>query len=557
MWTRRKITKIVLGGISIGLLANQFFNYKGTNQEPNKVVVKDISLDLPATDIYLEADPIKRDTIKGAFQHAWSAYERDAFGFDEYHPISRTGSNLSRSRGIGYTIIDSLDTIQLMGLTEEYTRAREWIESELTFEVDDEFNTFETTIRVLGGLLSSYYLSSNPFNQNTSLHEPDTLFLDLAADLGERLLSSFSTNSGLPLSYVNLKERLGIPDKDNGGFISTAEAASLQIEFKWLAELLEDPVYWTKSERVFQIIKDSPKRDGLTPIFIDPRVNQFYFSQIRLGSRADSYYEYLLKQYLQTGKSEHVYKEMYDEACKGIKRHLVKISQGPKKLIHTIELAPSRRDNRPEYRLYNKQDHLVCFLPGLLMLGVHQAKDELDQKKMTIQEHENWWVGTELLRTCYDTYNSTASGLSPEIIHFHPIGDPLSLKEDWFIKKSENPNVDLLDGRYILRPETVESIFIAFRLTGDAKYREWGWQIFQSIEKHAKIQTGGYASIKDVNQLPVEYEDKMETFLLSETFKYLYLLFEDSNIAPLDKVVFNTEAHIFPIFEPSFKSNLI
>lgn len=46
------------------------------------------------------------------------------------------------------------------------------------------------------------------------------------------------------------------------------------------------------------------------------------------------------------GKSEHVYKEMYDEACKGIKRHLVKISQGPKKLIHTIELAPSRRDNR-------------------------------------------------------------------------------------------------------------------------------------------------------------------------------------------------------------------
>lgn len=104
------------------------------------------------------------------------------------------------------------------------------------------------------------------------------------------------------------------------------------------------------------------------------------------------------------------------------------------------------------------------------------------------------------------------------------------------------------------RPETVESIFIAFRLTGDAKYREWGWQIFQSIEKHAKIQTGGYASIKDVDQLPVVYEDKMETFLLvsglyyyyyyyyldlrnwtqSETFKYLYLLFEDSTIAPLD-----------------------
>lgn len=68
----------------------------------------------------------------------------------------------------------------------------------------------------------------------------------------------------------------------------------------------------------------------------------------------------------------------------------------------------------------------------------------------------------------------------------------------------------------------MESIFIAFRLTGDAKYREWGWQIFQSIEKHAKIQTGGYASIKDVDQLPVVYEDKMETFLLVSGLYYYY-----------------------------------
>ena len=214
--------------------------------------------------------------------------ERDAWGYDEYHPISKRGSNLSKNGAIGFNIIDSLDAIQLMGLEDEYKRCRNWI-SNLTFDVDDKFNTFETTIRVLGGLLSSYYLSSNPFSESPG--DFDEMYLDLASDLGERLLSSFSIVSGLPLTYVNLSGREGIPDDDNRGFVSTAEAASLQLEFKYLSHLTEDPIFWTKAEKVMEIIKDAPKRDGLVPIFIDPRVKQFYFSAIRLGSRGDSYYE--------------------------------------------------------------------------------------------------------------------------------------------------------------------------------------------------------------------------------------------------------------------------
>lgn len=70
------------------------------------------------------------------------------------------------------------------------------------------------------------------------------------------------------------------------------------------------------------------------------------------------------------------------------------------------------------------------------------------------------------------------------------------------------------DARYILRPETVESLFIAYRLTGDQRYRDYGWQIFQAIERHCKIETGGYASIFNVAAVPVEHEDKMETFFM-------------------------------------------
>lgn len=79
------------------------------------------------------------------------------------------------------------------------------------------------------------------------------------------------------------------------------------------------------------------------------------------------------------------------------------------------------------------------------------------------------------------------------------------------------------------------------------RYREWGWQIFEAFEKHTKVDTGGYCSLDDVTSVPPHRRDKMETFFLGETLKYLYLLFSDSSLIPLDKFVFNTEAHPIPI----------
>jgi hypothetical protein len=69
--------------------------------------------------------------------------ERDAMGDDEYHPIRREGTNLTDAGGIGYTVIDSIDTMQLMGLKEEYQRAREWVANNMSLDRDANFNTFE------------------------------------------------------------------------------------------------------------------------------------------------------------------------------------------------------------------------------------------------------------------------------------------------------------------------------------------------------------------------------------------------------------------------------
>ena len=100
----------------------------------------------------------------------------------------------------------------------------------------------------------------------------------------------------------------------------------------------------------------------------------------------------------------------------------------------------------------------------------------------------------------------------------------------------------------ILRPETVESLFYLYRLTGDSKYRDWGWNIFTAFEKHTKVSSGGYAGVWNVLN-PANKQDKMESFFVSETLKYLFLLFtDDPSVFRLSEWVFNTEAHPLPVW---------
>ena len=100
----------------------------------------------------------------------------------------------------------------------------------------------------------------------------------------------------------------------------------------------------------------------------------------------------------------------------------------------------------------------------------------------------------------------------------------------------------------LLRPETIESLFYAYQVTKDENI-DYAYDIFQAIEQHTKIDTGGYSSIFDVEYSykdpQYNYMDKMETFYLAETLKYLYLLFDDQQPFDLNQWVFNTEAHPF------------
>mmetsp|Transcript_93152 Transcript_93152/g.249471 ORF Transcript_93152/g.249471 Transcript_93152/m.249471 type:complete len:182 (-) Transcript_93152:189-734(-) len=172
-----------------------------------------------------------------------------------------------------------------------------------------------------------------------------------------------------------------------------------------------------------------------------------------------------------------------------------------------------------------KMDHLVCFLAGSLALGSVHGAGDLDLAK-------------RLGQTCIEIYDAP-TGLAPEIVHFHEHSDP----KDIYIKTPDAHN--------LLRPETVESLFYLWRITGEERWREAGWKMFLAWEKHSKVSTGGYSSVQSVLHIPVSWRDKMESFFPAETLKYLFLLFDDTwtEKLSLDQWVFNTEAHPLPVWK--------
>jgi len=469
------------------------------------IPVENVALNINGVNILpLEKQNERQKKVVEAFKHAWEGYRKYAWGHDELLPVSKSHNEWF---GVGLTIVDSLDTMLLMNLAEEFQQAHDWVASSLSFDKNVDVNLFETTIRVLGGLLSAYHLSK------------DEVFLRKAVDVGERLLPAFTSASSIPYSDVNLLTHSAHAPRW-GPDSSVSEVTTIQLEFKDLSYITGNSKYKEAVNEVMNHIHSLPKKAGLVPIYVNADDGQFRSSAtITLGARGDSYYEYLLKQWLQTGKTEDWLRDDFIEAMDGV-MSLLKRESHPSKLVFIGELLRGQTFSP-------KMDHLVCFLPGTLMLGVHNGLDKKYEK-----------FAKDLMETCVQMYSQMPTGLSPELVYFNQ-GPPSS--DDIIVKP--------LDAHNLLRPETVESLYILYHLTGDKKYQEYGWTIFKAFEKHTKIASGGYSSLNSVKDPNLGFRNKMESFFLGETLKYLFLLFSDVDMVPLDKFVFNTEAHLLPIRE--------
>ncbi|XP_058117749.1 endoplasmic reticulum mannosyl-oligosaccharide 1,2-alpha-mannosidase [Anopheles ziemanni] len=446
----------------------------------------------------------RQRAVVQATLHSWKGYKEYAWGHDNLKPISMGYSDWF---GLGLTLIDSLDTLYIMDLQDEFDEARAWVDKYLKFDVNREVNLFEITIRVVGGLLSAYHLSG------------DRMFLDKAIDLGNRLLPSFDSPSGIPFSDVNIGSLTAHAPKWSPDS-STSEVTTIQLEFRDLSRASENPIFENVAAKVNLKIHELEKNEGLVPIFINANTGHFRnFATVSLGARADSYYEYLLKQWLQTGKKNDDYLiEDYQQSIRGVLNQLVRTTPNEKH-VYVGELI-NGKDFKP------KMDHLTCYLPGTLLLGYKNGMPKTHLR-----------LATDLLETCYQTYMKQPTQLAPEISYFNVNGES---ETDIYVKTNDAHN--------LLRPEFIESLYYFYAITGNRTYQDMGWTIFEAFNRYTKVKNG-YTSIGNVkNPLNTRPRDMMESFWLGETLKYFYLLFsDDRNEIDLDKYVFNSEAHPLPI----------
>lgn len=520
--------------------------------------------------------------IREAAKFSWDNYKRYAWGQDMLKPRSRQSEAWF---GLGLTIVDSVDTLIVMGLIDETNQALEWIENSLTMDSPNEnSNCFELTIRILGGLLSAYHLTSREKIKSQAI------------DLGDRLLHCYDTSiKVIPYSDINLFTRQAHPPSWNQ-HSSLSEAASLQLEFRYLTHITGDKRFEETTFKTSEHIHDElQKREHkLLPMYIDTSSGKFEDTIITLGARTDSYYEYLLKQYLQTGIKwlEDDYLDAIDETQK----RLIQFTNGSRNYTFVSELQIYKTANGTEELKYvNKMDHLVCFLPGTLALGYYhfsplasslRARHNLttSEKLLNARYNNHLRLAKSIARTCYHMYSEMGTGLAPEIVTFiqqqtaatssdssqagvSGSSEESQLKSDVNLSETSETSellVQSTSAYNILRPEYVETLFYLYHITGASEYRDQAKLIFESFHKYSRVATG-FSPIADVRIKPPDGVDlnqwlyqrapeRMESFWISETLKYLFLVFcDDSEIVSklLNNHVFNTEAHLLPL--PTWK----
>ncbi|KAI3392125.1 hypothetical protein diail_6137 [Diaporthe ilicicola] len=549
---------------------------------------------------------LRNDTVE-MFYHGYDNYMKLAFPDDELRPVtcapltrdSLNPNNLGLNDVLGnysVTLVDTLSTLAILasappddkgtgakalrdfqsgvadlvdlygdgrpGLSGQGTRAR-------GFDLDSKIQVFETVIRGVGGLLSAHLfaigeLPIDGYNPRTSGEtEPenpleltpiswpngfkyDGQLLRLALDLAQRLLPAFYTNTGMPYPRVNLRhgipffpnsplfhDDLGTPSANTPAPADITEtcsagAGSLVLEFTVLSRLTGDARFEQIAKRAFWAVWNRRSDIGLIGAGVDAEHGNWIGGHAVIGAGADSFFEYALKSHIllsgheipnatnprrrtsdsswldpnelwtpltEEQNSPAAFLDAWHHAHAAIKHHQYDDTGHP----HYVNVNLLTGSQASQWI-----DSLGAYYPGLLILA-----GELDEAIETNLLHAALW-------TKY-----------------------AALPERWSFKEK---HVEGGLGWWPLRPEFIESTYHLYRATKDTWYLYVGEMVMRDINRRCRTKCG-FAGIQNV--VTGELTDRMESFFLGETTKYLYLLYDEGH--PLNSLdaayVFTTEGH--------------
>ncbi|KAK4233537.1 endoplasmic reticulum mannosyl-oligosaccharide 1,2-alpha-mannosidase [Achaetomium macrosporum] len=487
----------------------------------------------------------RQGAIKDAFLRCWRTYKEHAWLHDEVTPISAQPKD--NFGAWGATLVDSLDTLWIMGLRDEFNTAVDAVYNNITFAnttSTDPISVFETSIRFLGGLLSAYDLSG------------DRRLLSKARDVGDMLYKAFDTPSRLPVPKWDFHAAARGDKQSDPAQLLLAELGSHAMEFTRLSLLTNDPKYYETVARITDLLSETqmntkvpglwPTKVGITADTLDSG------DEYTLGAEADSTFEYMAKMMALLGGQQPEYETMYSRSMDSAARHLFYRPLLPGNNGDILVSGTVRVNGHGTPKLETSAQHLSCFAGGMLALG-----GRLTANTTHIE------LAKKLTHGCIALYKAVPLGIMPEACRLTACPDD-STSCDWNAHQPETQTgTETIEARdnlppgftdmharyYILRPEAIESVFVLYRVTADAALLDRGWEMWMAIDRATRTERGTNSAILDVHpgqgETPPPMSDSMESFWLSETLKYFYLLFSEPGVVSLDEWVLNTEAHPF------------
>nr|XP_016936249.1 ER degradation-enhancing alpha-mannosidase-like protein 3 isoform X1 [Drosophila suzukii] len=444
-----------------------------------------------------------REEARDMFYHAYNAYMENAYPADELMPLSCKGRyrGVTPSRGdmddilgnFSMTLVDTLDTLVLLGDFTEFEHAVKLVIRDVQFDSDIIVSVFETNIRMVGGLLSAHILAEYLQKHADTMHWYKGELLELSRELGYRLLPAFNTSTGIPHARVNLRLGMKDPMLKKSRETCTACAGTILLEFAALSRLTGDPIFEVRAHAAMDALwKLRHRGSDLMGTVLNVHSGDWVRRDSGVGAGIDSYYEYLFKSYVLLGDDK--YLARFNRHYNAVMKY---VSEGPMLLDVLM--------HRPHAKSKNFMDSLLAFWPGLQVLS--------GDLKPAVQTHEMLY----------------------QVMQMHT-----------FIPEAFTVDFQIHWGQHPLRPEFIESTYFLYRATGDHHYLQVGKRALKTLQQYAKVSCG-YAAVNDVRT--GKHEDRMDSFVLSETIKYLFLLFSDPQdlIINVDEFVFTTEAHLLPL----------
>ncbi|KAL3984861.1 Glycosyl hydrolase 47 family protein [Acanthocheilonema viteae] len=460
-----------------------------------------------------------RDKVKAMFYHAYNSYLLYAYPLDELKPVSCSGVDTWGSFSL--TLIDSLDTLLIMGNETEFMRASEIILRTVKVDMNVNVSVFETNIRVIGGLISAHMLSGRVKGMALEPGWPCSgPLLRLAERFAQKLVPAFKSGTGMPYGTINLRHGL---HKNETPITCTAGVGTMLLEFGTLSHItnlqckfgkvstnvlfLGNPYYEQVALKALDALWKLRSPLNLVGNHINVETGEWTATDAGIGAGVDSYFEYLAKAALLFQRPELM--KQFKTYVKAINKYIRKDDWFVWISMTSGELS------MPIFQ------SLESFWPGLLALtgDVDDAQRIIYQYSQVIRQY----------------------GFPPEFFNLP--------KQEAVSKRAGYP----------LRPEFVESLYYIYRATKDPLLLEIAAEVVDAIEFSCRTNCG-YATIVSTEHHSVE--DRMESFFLSETTKYLYLLFDPDNFINADGTtariietpngqciidaggyIFNTEAH--------------